>query len=91
MDKRLENLQEILKDMGSVLVAFSGGVDSSFLLHTAHEVLGERALALTFVSPFMSRLELNRAPQFCKEREIEHILFEIDKSVQARFQQRVVR
>jgi len=78
MDKRLENLQEILKDMGSVLVAFSGGVDSSFLLHTAHEVLGERALALTFVSPFMSRLELNRASQFCKEREIEHILFEID-------------
>ena len=78
MDKRLENLQEILKDMGSVLVAFSGGVDSSFLLHTAHEVLGERALALTFVSPFMSRLELNRASQFCKEREIEHILFDID-------------
>lgn len=78
MDKRLENLQDILKDMGSVLVSFSGGVDSSFLLHTAHEVLGERALALTFVSPFMSRLELNRASQFCKEREIEHILFEID-------------
>ena len=78
MDKRLENLQEILKGMGSVLVAFSGGVDSSFLLHTAHEVLGERALALTFVSPFMSRLELNRASQFCKEREIEHILFGID-------------
>lgn len=78
MDKRLENLQDILKDMGSVLVAFSGGVDSSFLLHTAHEVLGERALALTFISPFMSRLELNRASQFCKEREIEHILFEID-------------
>jgi len=78
MDKRLENLQEILKDMGSVLVAFSGGVDSSFLLHTAHEVLGARALALTFVSPFMSRLELNRASQFCKERQIEHILFDID-------------
>jgi uncharacterized protein len=78
MDKRLENLQEILKGMGSVLVAFSGGVDSSFLLHTAHEVLGERALALTFLSPFMSRLELNRASQFCKEREIEHILFDID-------------
>jgi len=78
MDKRLENLQEILKDMGSVLVAFSGGVDSSFLLHAAHEVLGKRALALTFVSPFLSRLELNRASQFCKEREIEHILLDID-------------
>lgn len=78
MDKHLERLKNILRDLDSVLVAFSGGVDSSFLLHTAHEVLGERALALTFVSPFMSRLELNRASQFCKEREIEHILFDID-------------
>ena len=78
MDKHLENLQEILKDMGSVLVAFSGGVDSSFLLYTAHEVLGKRALALTFISPFLSRLELNRASQFCREREIEHILLDID-------------
>jgi uncharacterized protein len=78
LDKHLERLKNILRDLDSVLVAFSGGVDSSFLLHTAHEVLGERALALTFVSPFMSRLELNRASQFCKEREIEHILFGID-------------
>ena len=78
MDKHFERLKNILRDLDSVLVAFSGGVDSSFLLHVAHEVLGERAQALTFVSPFLSRLELNRASQFCKERDIEHILLDID-------------
>ena len=78
MDKRLENLQEILRELGSVLVAFSGGVDSSFLLHLAHEVLGDRAKAITFVSPFLSRQEQERAARFCKERGIKHIIFEID-------------
>ena len=78
MDKHFERLKNILRDLDSVLVAFSGGVDSSFLLHVAHEVLAERAQALTFVSPFLSRLELNRASQFCKERDIEHILLDTD-------------
>ena len=61
-----------------MLVAFSGGVDSSFLLHLAHEVLGDRAKAITFVSPFLSRQELHRAARFCEERGIKHILLEID-------------
>jgi len=78
MDKRLENLREILRQLDSVLVAFSGGVDSSFLLHLAHEVLGNRAKAITFVSPFLSRQEFDRAVRFCAERGIEHLLLEID-------------
>jgi uncharacterized protein len=78
MDKRLERLQKILQDMGSVLVAFSGGVDSSFLLHVAHEMLGDRALAITFVSPFLSRNEKERATLFCKEKGIKHIILETD-------------
>lgn len=78
MDKRLERLKEILQDMGSVLVAFSGGVDSSFLLHVAQEMLGDRALAITFVSPFLSRIEKERATLFCKERGIKHIILEAD-------------
>ena len=78
MDKRLERLQKILQDMGSVLVAFSGGVDSSFLLHVAHEVLGDRALAITFVSPFLSRNEKERATLFCKEKGIKHVILEVD-------------
>ncbi len=78
LDEHLDRLKNILRDLGSVLVAFSGGVDSSFLLHLAHEVLGERAKAITFVSPFVSRQELQRASRFCEERGIRHILLEMD-------------
>jgi len=78
LDKHLDSLKNILRDLGSVLVAFSGGVDSSFLLHLAHEVLGESAKAITFVSPFLSSQELDRAARFCEERGIKHILLEID-------------
>jgi len=78
LHNRLEKLKKILRDLESVLVAFSGGVDSSFLLHLAHEVLGDRAKAITFVSPFLSRQELDRAARFCEERGIKHVLLEID-------------
>jgi uncharacterized protein len=78
MDRRFEKLKKILQDMGSVLVAFSGGVDSSFLLHVAHEMLGDQALAITFVSPFLSRNEKERASLFCKEKGIKHIILEAD-------------
>jgi uncharacterized protein len=78
LGNRLEKLRKILRDLESALVAFSGGVDSSFLLHLAHEVLGNKAKAITFVSPFLSRQEFDRAVRFCEEREIEHILLEIN-------------
>jgi uncharacterized protein len=78
LDKHLDRLKNILRDLDSVLVAFSGGVDSSFLLHVAQEVLGDSAKAITFVSPFLSRLELDRASRFCEERNIKHILLKLD-------------
>ena len=47
MADKLDILKEYLKSLGSVAVAFSGGVDSTFLLKVAHDELGERAAAVT--------------------------------------------
>lgn len=51
MDK-LQKLKNILKGMDSVFIAFSGGVDSSFLAAVAHKTHGENAMAVTVSTPF---------------------------------------
>lgn len=56
-----EQLESCLRSFGSCLVAYSGGVDSVFLAHAAHRVLGERALAVIADSPSLPRRELEEA------------------------------
>ena len=79
MHQKLKNLQAYFKEAGSAAIAFSGGVDSTFLLATAAEVLPkEKVLAITVASPFFPRKEKSEAEAFCAGRNIKHIFLSID-------------
>jgi len=76
MDARFERLKTLLHDAQGVLVAFSAGVDSTFLLKVAHMTLGERAIALTASSPTAPPGELEAATNFTKSLGCRHIVLD---------------
>ncbi|HEX2926201.1 MAG TPA: TIGR00268 family protein, partial [Ruminiclostridium sp.] len=67
---KLDNLKEIIKSHKSAAVAFSGGVDSTFLLKVASEVLGDRVVAVTAHSSTYPERELQEAIEFCRQNSI---------------------
>src|SRR5271156_5579775 len=75
-DPHTERLKDLLRGMGSVLVCYSGGIDSAFVLAVAHEVLGARAIGMTAVSPSLASFELDGAVATAKEIGARHELVE---------------
>jgi uncharacterized protein len=70
----LERLRAHLAGMGSVLVCYSGGIDSALVLAVAHEVLGARAIGMTAVSPSLAAFELEGAVGVAKQIGARHEL-----------------
>jgi uncharacterized protein len=76
---KFESLKDYLKGLESVAVAFSSGVDSTFLLKTAKEVLGDKVIAVTARSCSFPKRELNEAIAFCKKENIKHIIVQSEE------------
>ncbi|MBQ7647198.1 MAG: ATP-dependent sacrificial sulfur transferase LarE [Clostridia bacterium] len=77
MEELLTKQQKLiseLKEQGSIAVAFSGGVDSALLLKTAHDALGDNAVAFTLATDFFPDKETEEAVSFCRRYGIKHEL-----------------
>jgi uncharacterized protein len=73
---KLERLEALLSSFGRVLVAYSGGVDSAFVLKVAHRSLGPNARAVTASSPSLMRVELEEAVALARDIGVEHEVIE---------------
>lgn len=77
--EQMDALRKYLKEREKLAVAFSGGVDSTFLLAVAHEVLGDDVIAVTARAVSFPVREHRQAEEFCKSRGIRQIVVEVDQ------------
>ena len=71
-DQKREHLATRLRELGSVVVAFSGGADSAYLAWMANQTLGDRALAMTALSPSFSAYDRQQAESFARAENLRH-------------------
>jgi len=79
IQEKNQKLQTYITDLGSLAVAFSSGVDSTFLLKTAHQILGDRLIAVTAKSCSFPERELNEAIRFCESEGIRHFIVDSEE------------
>jgi uncharacterized protein len=79
LEKKSNDLRNYIASFKSAAIAFSGGVDSTFLLAVAHQALKDKVLAVTAKSCSFPKRELDESIAFCKEHGIRHIVFESEE------------
>lgn len=79
LQKKQDHLEAYLKQLGSVVLAFSGGVDSTYLMHEARKVLGDRAMAVTMNLASVPEREVADAIAYCQKEGIRQEVVKMDQ------------
>ncbi|MDO4178962.1 MAG: ATP-dependent sacrificial sulfur transferase LarE [Phascolarctobacterium sp.] len=87
LSKKLENLKKYLASLESCAIAFSGGVDSTFLLKVASEVLKDKCVALTVSSALIPGSELSDAKIFAESLGVRYLVLDVDELATPGFQE----
>jgi uncharacterized protein len=85
LETKYQRLQDVLTDMGSIIIGMSGGVDSVLLAKVAHDTLGDRALAVTADSLSLPRRELREAEELARLAGIRHIVVKTEEVTDPRY------